>query len=159
VYVDGNWYVFFGKSGLNLSYKKSSDGSTWSSSVDLDSSDTDNRYPSVWVEGNTIYVVWVDNSSDTVEVNTINTASSDALGTQCTSADVGDDEVTTIAVADDGTVYVATEGTSAVLKLTFSGCTFTDITSGSGVGTLDEPTITTIGNNLHVVFDDTNLYS
>lgn len=104
-------------------------------------------------------MAWTRASSNVVAVNTINTAASDTLGTQCTSASVGDDEEVSSAVADDGTVYMASDenATTLVQKLTFAGCTFTDITTGSGLTTFDNPVLTTIGNNLHMVYQDGDL--
>src|SRR3990170_2234889 len=124
--------------------------------------DADNRVPSVWLEGSLIYVAWIDDTTDNIEVNTINTASSDAPGTKCTSADLGTfspsssaSDYPVIAVTDDGTVYAAVGGTTAVvLKLTFSGCTFVNISTGSVLTTFTVPTLTSIGNNLQIVYQD-----
>ncbi|MDP2632263.1 MAG: hypothetical protein Q8P25_00880 [Candidatus Curtissbacteria bacterium] len=145
VYASSNWYAFY-NDGTDVLYKKSSNGTSWGSNVDVDTADADNYNPSVWLEGTTIYAAWIDDSGDAVEVNTINTASSDALGTKCTSADQGTIDTASftvsISVADNGTVYLAYSDTStdteaAVLKLTFSGCTFTDITGESGTLAFD----------------------
>ena len=145
VYASSNWYAFY-NDGTDVFYKKSSDGVSWGSNVDVDTADADNYNPSVWLEGTTIYVAWIDDSGDAIEVNTINTASSDALGTKCTSADQGTVDTASftvsISVADDGTVYLAYSDTStdtevAVFKLTFAGCTFTDITGQSITPVID----------------------
>ncbi|HEY4510051.1 MAG TPA: hypothetical protein VJC15_03645, partial [Candidatus Paceibacterota bacterium] len=158
-YVNGNWYAFY-EDGTDSFYKKSSDGSTWGSAVDLDSTDADNIAPSIWVEGTLIYAAWRDTGAFKLEVRTINTASSDALGTLCSSgANSATNRPVSIAVADDGTVYVLDSDSlfGRLLKLTYSGCSFTDITSGSGLESGDstnnqKPTLTTIGNSLHMVF-------
>ena len=134
-YVNGNWYAFY-EDGTDSFYKKSSDGSTWGSAVDLDSTDADNIAPSIWVEGTLIYAAWRDTGAFKLEVRTINTASSDALGTLCSSgANSATNRPVSIAVADDGTVYVLDSDSlfGRLLKLTYSGCSFTDITSGSGL--------------------------
>ena len=135
VYAAGNWYSFY-TDGTDVLYKKSSDGTTWGSAVDVDPSDADNLNPSVWLKGTQIYVAWIDDGSDAIEVNTINTASSDALGTQCGSATqgtLGSTFMVSLAVADDGTVYLAFTDTSSdteaqVFKVNFSACGFLIIT-------------------------------
>lgn len=131
--------------GSGVFYKKSTDGVTWGSAVDVDTTDSDDYNPTVWQEGSLIYTAWIDDDADAIEINTINTASSDALGTKCTSADLGSIANTFMvsnAVADDGTVYLAYSDTggdteAGVYKLTFAGCSFTDITAG-------ESTVTTV---------------
>jgi len=132
-----NWYAFYSDAS-DVFYKKSSDGSSWGSAVEIDATDNDNYNPSIWFEGNDIYVTWIDDSGDAIEVNTVETDNSDTIGTKCTSSDQGTIDTTsfvpTIAVADNGTVYVAYSDTSsdteaAVYKLTYSGCSFTNITT------------------------------
>jgi len=59
VYVSSNWYAFY-TDGTDVFYKKSSDGSSWGSAVDMDTTDADNLNPSVWLEGTNIYVAWID---------------------------------------------------------------------------------------------------
>lgn len=148
VYVNSNWYAFY-TNGTDVLYQKSSDGVTWGSPVDVDTSDTDNFSPTVWLEGSLIYVGWIDDSVDALEVNTIDTASSDALGTKCTGADQGtldNTNMVSLAVADDGTVYLAYSDTSSdtefgTFKLVFSGCTFTQIDTVTNI----ESTATTAG--------------
>ncbi|TSC65983.1 MAG: hypothetical protein CEO21_281, partial [Microgenomates group bacterium Gr01-1014_80] len=141
VYANNYWYAFYNDGGQIL-YKKSQNGSKWTNSSDVDSTDTDNYNPSIWHESQYIYVAWIDNSADAIEVNRIDTSSSDSLGTKCTSADQGTIDTTSfttsISVADDGTVYIAYSDTSTdteadVLKLTFSGCTFTSLASATTV--------------------------
>ena len=165
VYVNSNWYAFY-TDGTDVFYKKSSDGATWGSAVDMDSTDADNINPTTWVEGNLIYVAWIDDDTDSIEINTIDTASSDAQGSKCTSADQGTIDTNTFTVAltvvDDGTVYFAYSDTStdteaAVYKLAFSGCTFTDISTGSGLTAGDRPVLTSKGNKVHMVFQDGDL--
>lgn len=143
IYASSNWYAFY-VDGTDVFYKKSSDGSSWGSAVDVDSSDADNINPSVYISGSLIYVAWIDTGSNVLEVNSINTASADALGTKCSSASPGtlaSTYIASLAIAGDGTVYMATTDTAAgtvkaVYKLTFSGCSFTDISSTTGTETL-----------------------
>lgn len=165
VYASGHWYAFYSDEGI-LQYKKSRDGGSWSSPVLLEGGgETDNYNPTVWLEASTIYVAWIDDSGDAVEVTTINTSTGDKLGTKCTSSDqgsIGSSFTVSLAVTDDGTVYFAYSDTStdtedADYKLTYSNCTFTDITSGSGQGDGDRPVITTTGNTLHLFFQDGDL--
>ena len=158
VFANSNWYAFYNDAST-VFYKKSSDGSTWGDAVTIDSTNSPFA-PTAWVEGTTIYVGWLRDTGDTINVNTINTASSDNLGTQCTSTDLGTFATTnatdfvSLAVADSGVVYAAVGGasTAVVVKLTFSGCSFSTITTGSGLTTNDVPAMTTIGNNLHMAF-------
>jgi hypothetical protein len=132
--ASGGWYAFY-NDATDVWYKKSSDGVSWGSAVDIDPTDANNYNPSVFLSGNLIYVAWIDISAG-IEVNSINTASSDALGTKCTQSPgtVSSTYMISVAVATNGTVYLATTDTNAgsvakVYKLVFSGCTFTDITS------------------------------
>jgi len=142
-----HWYAFYNDGG-DVYYKKSSDGTTWDSAVEVDTeaTDTDNYNPSVYLHNDVIYAAWYDDSKDTIEVNSIDTAAGDALGTKCVSSDLGSLDTTTftvsIAVTDDGTIYVAYSDTSSdtevgVYKLVFSGCTFTDINSSGGTANID----------------------
>jgi len=165
VYSNANWYAFH-QSGGRIYYNKSSDGITWNEGVSIDT-DANNINPSVWLEGSLIYVAWLDGPTDTIEVNTINTASADTLGTKCTVA-IGDitpsasTYTVSITVADDGTVYTAYSDTAAgiefgVFDLTFSTCISTAITTGSGLTAGDRPVLMTIENNLNIIYQDGTL--
>ena len=164
VYVSSNWYAFY-TDGTDVFYKKSSNGSSWGDAVDIDTTDADNLNPSVWLEGTDIYVAWVDDGGDDIEVNKIDTASSDTLGTKCTSAvtqTIGSTFTVSITVADSGTIYLAYTDTSTdteevVLRLIFSGCTFTNITTGSGLTAGDRPVLVTVGNTINLIFQDGDL--
>ncbi|KKR86854.1 MAG: Glycosyl transferase, family 2, partial [Candidatus Curtissbacteria bacterium GW2011_GWA1_41_11] len=166
VYASSNWYAFY-DDGNDVWYKKSSDGVSWGTAVDVDSTDADNRNSSVWLEGTTIYVAWIDDSGEAIEVNTINTASADALGTKCTSANLGilgsSFSVTvSVAVDDFGDVYLAMTDTDVntafvIFNLTFSGCTFTDISANSGLTALDRPVLIAPGDGVAVIFQDGDL--
>lgn len=145
VYVNGNWYAFY-NDGADIFYKKSADGTSWGSAVDVAAADADNYNPSVWLEGSYIYVAWIDDSADTIEFDQIDTSASDGqLTTECSSADQGSLDTSTftvsIAVADDGTVYVAYSDTSTdtedgIFKVTSvascaGGTNWTDINSAT----------------------------
>ncbi len=166
VYANGNWYAFY-SDGTDVFYKKSAGGVTWGPAVDVDTGDADNFSPTVWLQGNLIYVAWIDDSSDAIQVNTIDAGGSDSKGTACTSASQGtldNTNTVSVAVADDGTVYFAYSDTgadteAAVYKLVFSGCTFTDITTGSGLAAGDRPVLVAIGNNISMIFQDGDLSS
>lgn len=165
------WYVVHGDGGLIVVEKcKATDlcdgGGDWTVvTSDLDQgtgsdNDTDNLFPTVWKEGNTMYVTWFDNDRDTYQFNSINTASSDALsGTVCNGADIGtlSQSLSSIAVADDGDVYIAQAeipggDTARVSRIATGACTELDITANSGFDTNDRAEILTIGNNAFLIF-------
>jgi cellulose synthase/poly-beta-1,6-N-acetylglucosamine synthase-like glycosyltransferase/transposase-like protein len=167
-FVNGNWYAFHNDEG-DVFYKKSSDGVTWGDNVDIDSGDADNYNPSIWVKGNTIWVVWVDDSGNTIEIRSIDTASSDALGTQTSCQNLGtavdSSYVSTIAVQSTGTdIFAAMTDTDAgtiqdVWRITSVGtCSSSQsILSNSGVGSGDRPVLTTLNDDALIVFQDGNL--
>lgn len=162
-YVNGNWYAFH-NDGADVFYKKSSDGVSWGSNVDIDTTDADNYNTSIWVKGNVVWVGWYDDSAVAIEFNSINTASGDALGSKCTSSSLGAShppaEVVSIAVQQTGTdIYVASSSnvaTYGIFKVT-SACIFTDITTNSGLGVGDYPALASIGDDALMVFQDGNL--
>lgn len=80
-FVNSNWYAFY-NDGTDVFYKKSADGITWGSAVDVDATDADNYNPSIDFSGNIIHVFWLDDSLDRVEGKQLDTAT-DTLGTLC----------------------------------------------------------------------------
>jgi len=173
VFVNSNWYAFYNDEG-KISYKKSSDGTTWGSAVDLDS-DADNYNPSIGVSSTMIIVFWIDDGADAVEGRTINTASSDAQGTLCTSTDQGTLSstfmVTTAAVStseavvafsdtNSGTDFNAFDAISLDGSCSYGTIDLTpgNITFGSGITVGDRPVVFPItGNRVGMVFQDGDL--
>ncbi len=158
------WYTVYGDSS-DIYYKKSTDllAATWGSAVDIDDSDTDNYNPTIWKDGTDLYVAWIDDSTDSIEFRVIDAADGDALSTICTSPDMGtlgSSFLVSITVTEDGTVYVATTDTAADTEVNIysvTGCTFTDITTGSGLTAGDRPVLTSYGNTVYMAFQDGDL--
>lgn len=132
VFAGGNWYAFY-NDGTDVLYKKSSDGITWGSAVDLDSVDADNYNPTAYFNGTSIYVAWVDDGADAIEVKDIDVqGGSDTLGTLCTSASLGSingSYIVSMTSPQDDSVMLAysdisTDTEANVLKLTYNGCAF-----------------------------------
>ena len=173
-FVNGNWYAFHNDDG-KPQYKKSTDGVSWGSNVNVDATenDTDNYNSSIWVKGNVIWVTWIDDDSEDIEFRSIDTASGDALGTKCTSnlgaITIDSTNMVSIAVQNTGTdIYVtqsdteATPDTEVHLLQSTSACAFTDRTSGSGLTAGDRPVLVYDGDSnqrddVIVVFQDGNL--
>lgn len=160
VSINNNWYAFYTSSN-KVWYKKSADGAAWGEAVDVDNTGSNKINPSVYLLSNLIYVAWVDTGNNKVEVNTINTASSDNLGAKCTSPSpgtLGSSYTVSVAVANDGTVYLTTTDTSSgtsevTYKLTYSGCTFADITAPYITSTILRPSgDSTVGINKEVPY-------
>jgi len=143
---------------------ETSDWTVVTNDLDTADADTDHRDASLWKEGDVLYVSWFDVSTDTYQFNTIDTTD-DSLGTTCSGADKGGaaDVFMSIAVADDGDVYVSitergtgdgTNDLEGVSRIAAGGCTETDILTGSGINQGDSVEIVTIGNNAFFLFDD-----
>lgn len=171
-YVNSNWYAFY-NDGTDVWYKKSSDGITWDTAVDVDATDADNYNPAISVSGTIIDVFWIDDSSERIEGKRIDTASADAQGTLCTGPSEGTIGSTFIpAVA-------AISATDAVIGFTDSSsdgefnfyevtglngtCTATDVQPGNIVlGTSitagDKPVLVPVSSTkVGLVFQDGNL--
>jgi cellulose synthase/poly-beta-1,6-N-acetylglucosamine synthase-like glycosyltransferase/transposase-like protein len=167
-YVNGNWYAFHNDGGSVL-YKKSADGSTWGSNVDIESSDTDNYNPSIWVKENVIWVSWVDDNSNTVQFRSIDTANSDSLGTLTTCQDLGagvdNSYFPSIAVQSTGSdIFMAftdadTGGSMDAWRVQSVGtCTVSQsILSGSGLTIGDKPVLSAAENDIYMIFQDGDL--
>lgn len=175
VYVNSNWYAFYNDGG-NVSYKKSADGVSWGTAVDMDSADagTDDYNPSVDFSGNIIHVAWVDDGDDQIEARQIDTGSSDTLGTLCNITSPGtisgSTYVTTIASLSTTDVVTAISDTAGgtpvdIYKATGlnGACTVTDIETGnivfgSGITGDDRPQLVGISSTrVGMIFQDGNL--
>jgi len=183
VYVNSNWYAFY-NDGTDVFYKKSSDGITWGSAVNLDSgedNDADNYNPSIDVTGNRyIHVAYFDDSADQVQMLTLDTNTDTTPQTSvCALTSPGAFDVTTYMVSvasfDATSALVAYSDTSAgsnvdvfeVAGLTSATCTSTDVqpgaitfgTQGSGLTAGDRPTLINYQPNiaLMVYQDGSNL--
>ncbi len=174
-YVNSNWYAFHNDGG-KVYYQKSSNGTSWGGNVDVDSGDSDNYNPSIAVSNNIIHVFWIDDSGEAVEGRRINTASADAQGTLCTSANqgtLGSSFMVSIAQVSDTAVMAAYSDTSTdtefdIMNISnLSGtCAFTDITPGdiafgTPLSASDRPVLVATSNSdaMMVYQDGSNLKS
>ena len=184
------WYAFH-SDGNVVYYKKClastlcDDAADWSSNVQI-STEPSSYNPSAWINPSStgkIYVTFIQDptpvpSRDRVTFRTIDTASSDTLGTHCYSSDFGSaasTNMSTIAVVN-GVVYVAFSDTGGGTSVNIysvssetsctNGTNWTSIISGSGLTASDRPvlmdgyyTVTgpTTHPALHMVYQDGNL--
>lgn len=177
VYVSSNWYAFY-NDGSDILYKKSSDGVTWGSAVDVDATDADNYNPSIAVSNNIIHVFWVDDGAEVIEGKRINTASADAQGTLCQSASqgtIGSTSAPTVTANSDTIATVAYSDTSSDTEIDAfyiigldGSCTVTDAhqgaitfgTAGAGFTAGDRPQVLALNSNdVMAIFQDGNLSS
>ena len=172
VYASSNWYAFYNVSG-KVYYQKSSNGTSWGTAVDLDSSDSDNYNTTVALSGTIIHAFWVDDGAEVVEGRRINTASSDAQGTLCQTASQGtiSSSFTVSAAALSATAVVAaysdtsTDTEVDIFEITGldGSCAVTDVNPGniifgSGITAGDRPVLVPIDSDtVDIVFQDGNL--
>jgi murein DD-endopeptidase MepM/ murein hydrolase activator NlpD len=184
-YVNSNWYAFY-NDGTDVFYKKSADGITWGSAVNLDANednDADNYNPSIDVSSNRyIHVAYLDESADQVQMLTLDTNTDTTPQTSvCALTSPGAFSVSTymvsVASLSDATAVVAYADTSSdtnvdifeVGSLTSASCTSTDVqpgnmpfgTQGSGITAGDRPVLVGLTSTtaMMVYQDGSNLKS
>lgn len=184
-YVNGYWYAFY-NDGTDVFYKKSLDGITWGSAVNLDANednDSDNYNPTIDVSSNRyIHIAYADESADQLQILTLDTTTDTTPQTAvCVIPSPGAFSASTyqasIASLSDSTALVAYTDTSAgsivqiyeLASLTSSGCTSTSAqpgniafgTQGSGLTAGDRPVLAYYQPNTAIMVyqDGSNLRS
>ncbi len=150
------WYVIYSSTDLYMKRCKQSDGcdadGDWSSAEDIDNDSTGGRSHfkgSLWVDGNTLWVAWIENLSDTLRFVDLDTTTTfpHTAGTYCTSSSQGSLTASNdayIAVAGNGDIVVGYTTTNNDAEADIfevpndTNCTFTSIESGSGLPTGSE---------------------
>ncbi|KKR91230.1 hypothetical protein A2409_03755 [Candidatus Curtissbacteria bacterium RIFOXYC1_FULL_41_36] len=164
IFANGSWYAISANFD-SIFFQKSEDGTNWGDTKILDTEGSPFA-PSAIVKDDKLYVVWLHDEDNTINVNTIDIKSG-SLGTQCTTSILpgfskeNADGIVSTAVSDDGTVYTAVGGeeTKIVLKLDDASsnpnCEFLDITPVPGIVL---PYIYTIKNTLHLISGQDNTH-
>jgi hypothetical protein len=167
--TSSKWYAVMDltDTGGDVLLYTSSNGTTWAGPTTVnDVCGAKSWGPSMTISGSMIYIVWsTGNCTATANdynlmFRTINTASSDALGTTCKTGNIGTAATNinenSIAVVGSN-VFMINDDDPDFVRTDTSCSAFYAIDGTHGVTAGDRPVLVTFGSTLHVFFNDGNL--